>query len=120
MDEVFHLLEEYSTIRNVVLLVGLLCLLRVSVWIIRSLWSGIKAFILSGLFRVKLNSSSYGWAGKELSLVACYVYCMFIAVVTGASDGIGKEYAIQARRAVYIFFLHSQPGDMFLPVGCKR
>ena len=103
MDEVFHLLEECSTIRNVVLLVGLLHLLRVSVWIIRSLWSGTKAFILSGLFRVKLNSSSYGWAGKELnilSLVACY--CVFIAVVTGASDGIGKEYAIQAR-AVYTF-----------------
>ena len=64
MDGVFHLLEECSTIRNIVSLVGLLYLLRISVWIIRSLWSGTKAFILSGLFRVNLNSS-YGWAGKN-------------------------------------------------------
>ena len=70
MDEVFRLLEECSTIRNVVLLVGLLYLLRISVWVIRSLWSGTRAFILSGLFRVKLKSSSYGWAGKYVQYVA--------------------------------------------------
>ena len=65
MDGVFHRLEEYSTIRNVVLLVGLLYLLRMSVRIIRLLWSGTRAFILSGLFCVKLNSSAYGWAGMD-------------------------------------------------------
>ena len=65
MDGIFHRLEEYSTIRNVVLLVGFMYLLRISVWIISSLWSGTKAFILNDLFRVKLNSSSYGWAGKD-------------------------------------------------------
>ena len=66
MDGMFHrLAEEYPTIRNVVLLVGFIYLLRISVWIIRSLWSGTKAFILNDLFRIKLNSSSYGWAGKD-------------------------------------------------------
>ena len=65
MDGVFHLLEECSTTKNVILLVGLVYLLRIFIWIIRSLWSGTRAFILSGLFRVKLNSSSYGWAGKD-------------------------------------------------------
>ena len=70
MDGIFHRLEEYSTpIRNVVLLVGFMYLLRISVWIIRSLWSGTKAFLLNDLFRVKLNSSSYGWAGTEGLLI---------------------------------------------------
>ena len=81
MDGVFHLLEECPTTRNVVLLVGALYLLRISVWIIRSLWSGTKAFILSGLFRVTLNSSSYGWAGKNLFLLILFVKvccCMLV------------------------------------------
>ena len=60
-----EILEEYSMIKNIVLLVGFLYLVRIAVFLTKSLWSGTKAFILSGLFRVKLNSSSYGWAGKD-------------------------------------------------------
>ena len=69
MDGVFHLLEECPTTRNIVLLIGLLYLLWTAVSLIRSLWSGIKAFVLSGLFRVKLKPSQYGWAGKGLLLL---------------------------------------------------
>ena len=65
MGEIFYLLEDCATITNIVLLVGLLCLLRIAVSLTGSLWSGTKAFVLSCLFRVKLNSS-YGWAGKYL------------------------------------------------------
>ncbi|XP_065901233.1 very-long-chain 3-oxoacyl-CoA reductase-like [Dysidea avara] len=72
-----YLLYESPTVRNIVFLVGVLYLLRLMVWLLLSLWSGTKAFFLAGLFRV-VDLKSYGWA-----------------VVTGASDGIGKEYAIQ-------------------------
>ena len=64
MDGVLHLLEECYTTKSIVLLVGLLYLLRIAVWLMGSIWSGTKAYILSGLFRAKLNSSSYEWAGK--------------------------------------------------------
>ena len=64
-----HLLEDCSTIRNIVFLVGLLYLLKIAISLTLSLWSGTKAFILSSLFRVKLNSSSYGWAGKDCQVL---------------------------------------------------
>ena len=65
MDTVCYVLEECATIRNIVLVAGIWYLLRTAVWLITSLWSGTKAFILSDLFRAKLKPSSYGWAGKE-------------------------------------------------------
>ncbi|XP_065901234.1 inactive hydroxysteroid dehydrogenase-like protein 1 [Dysidea avara] len=73
------LTEDYPTIRNIVFLVGVLYLLRLMVWSLLSLWSGTKAFFLTGLFKVDLKS--YGWA-----------------VVTGASDGIGRGYALELAR----------------------
>ena len=56
------LTEDYPTIRNIVFLVGVLYLLRLMVWSLLSLWSGTKAFFLTGLFKVDLKS--YGWAGE--------------------------------------------------------
>ena len=76
MKAVFHLLEECPTTRDVVLLVGLLYLLWIALSLIRSLWSGTKAFILTGLFRVKLKPSTYGWAGKEYFKVLIVLYPM--------------------------------------------
>ena len=70
MERIFYLLEECSTIRNIVLLMGLLYLLRTTVGLIRSLWSGTKAYLLSDLFRVKLTPSSYKWAGKHLVVLS--------------------------------------------------
>ena len=63
------MLEECPTTRNTVLLIGFLYLLWLAVSLIRLLWSGTKAFILSSLFRVRIKPSSYGWAGKGLFLV---------------------------------------------------
>ena len=100
---------------NIVLLVGLLYLSWTVVWLVRSLWSCIKAFALSDLVRVKLQSSSYGWAGKTacmhalLSVVAvvsdnallcsghwCFRWNRKRVCNTGKVT-IGKEYAIQVR-----------------------
>ena len=97
MESVFHLLEEHSTIRNIVLLVGLLYLLKTAVCLIRSLWSGAKAFFLSSLFRVSLKPSTYEWAGKIAFIIIAVFSALMYVVVTGASDGIGKQYAIQVR-----------------------
>lgn len=69
MEGIFHMLEECPTTRNAVLLIGFLYLLWLAVSLIRLLWSGTKAFILSSLFRVRIKPSSYGWAGKRLFLV---------------------------------------------------
>ena len=65
MERMFHSVEEYSMIRNIVVLAGLVYLLKIAIWVILSLWSGTKSFILSDLFRVKLKPSSYQWAGKD-------------------------------------------------------
>ena len=69
MDVVCHVLEECAAIRNTVLVAGLWFLFKTAVWLLTSLWSGTKAFILSDLFRVKLKPSSFGWAGKEYSCI---------------------------------------------------
>jgi len=61
MQQLLAWLYEYSTIRNIVFLVGVVYLLRLMIWLLLSLWSGTKAFFLDGLFRVDLKS--YGWAG---------------------------------------------------------
>ena len=71
MDAVCHVLEECATIRNIVLVAGLWFLFKIAVWLLTSLWSGTKAFILSDMFRVKLKPSSYGWAGKEYICCSC-------------------------------------------------
>jgi len=48
--------------QKIVLLVGVLYLLRLMIWLLLSIWSGIKAFFLAGLFRVDFKS--YEWAGE--------------------------------------------------------
>jgi len=65
------------------------------IWFLISLWSGTKAFFLDGLFRVDLKS--YGWAGEYPAILPDDT--RLCIVVTGASDGIGKEYALQVSAA---------------------
>ncbi|XP_065884381.1 very-long-chain 3-oxoacyl-CoA reductase-like [Dysidea avara] len=77
MEVLFQYLDQYPMMRNFVFLLGSLYVLKIMVWLIPLMWGDVKAYLLSGLFHMDMKFSQYKWA-----------------VVTGASDGIGKQYAI--------------------------
>ena len=68
LDGILQLVDECPTIRNIVLLAGLWYVLRIIVWLIMSLWSGTKAYILTNLFPslYRVNLKTYGWAGEQI------------------------------------------------------
>ena len=86
--------------RTVATVVGLLYLLKLTISVVSFLCPFIKSYILApcGLFRLDLKK--YGsWAGKIFNFAYFFDgnqenFIIFI-VVTGASEGIGKGYAIQ-------------------------
>lgn len=80
-----------STYRNVVAVVGALYLLKITVGLLKTLGSGFCAYFLGPRF---------GLCGVNVKKLGSW------AVVTGASEGIGKGYALElARRGLNIVIM---------------
>jgi len=93
MEVLFQYFDQYPIVRNVVFVLGTLYILKAIMWLIPLIWSDVKAYILCGLFR-PVDLKSYKWA-----------------VVTGSSDGIGKQYAIALAKSGVNVVLISRSED---------
>ena len=83
--------ERYSAYRNFVAVVGALYLLKISVGLARTLGSGFCAYFLG---------PRLGLCGVDLKSFGSW------AVVTGASEGIGRGYALElARRGLNVVLM---------------
>ena len=103
MDVFFS--ERFSLYRNVVAIIGAVWLLRI---LSRGLWelaNAFRAYFLApwGVSRKNLRKCG-SWASELITInrVTSY-YC--VLVVTGASEGIGREYALEVSDSYPRLFL---------------
>ena len=104
--DVLFFSERLSLFRSVAAMIGMVWLLKVVLGELLALLNTFRAYFLAPLGIFRMNLKKYGsWASELISprqltgasIFYVMIYCT-TAVVTGASEGIGRGYAIEVSK----------------------